>query len=273
MANPIAIEWRTEATTVKNQFDSDGYLVHNGLLTTAEIESLRSEAERLGKGNTDSSTSHSIPTAEQDVLSVHFPYKMSELMYSALSHPRIVAILNEVIGPNVKCMQSMLFFKRSGHPGRAWHQDEAFIPTRDRSLTAAWIALDDATVDNGCLWIIPGSNRPAVIWPQEPTTDPGFDEVPRSYGFPNEDKAVPLEVQAGDVVFFDGYVLHKSNMNRSPDCPRRALISHYMSAESLLPWNTDGRGDNRDVVMVAGSDPYYWKNLEDFNSPGMRKRG
>ncbi|HEV8556570.1 MAG TPA: phytanoyl-CoA dioxygenase family protein [Actinophytocola sp.] len=42
-------------------------------------------------------------------------------------------------------MQSMLFIKSAGKPGQAWHQDEAHIPTRDRSLTAVWIALDDAT--------------------------------------------------------------------------------------------------------------------------------
>ena len=48
-------------------------------------------------------------------------------------------------------MQSMLFTKGEGKPCQAWHQDECFIPTRDRSLTAARIALDDATVENGCL--------------------------------------------------------------------------------------------------------------------------
>jgi ectoine hydroxylase-related dioxygenase (phytanoyl-CoA dioxygenase family) len=56
-----------------------------------------------------------------------------------------VKVLTDIIGPNVKMMQSMLFIKASGQPGQAWHQDEAHIPTRDRSLTAAWLALDDAT--------------------------------------------------------------------------------------------------------------------------------
>jgi ectoine hydroxylase-related dioxygenase (phytanoyl-CoA dioxygenase family) len=48
------------------------------------------------------------------------------------------------------------------------HQDEYYIPTRDRSLCASWIALDDATIDNGCLWVIPGSHRQGVIWPMKP---------------------------------------------------------------------------------------------------------
>ena len=66
-----------------------------------------------------------------------------------LALPAIVDVLTKVIGPNVKCMQSMLFVNGSGKPGQAWHQDEVYIPTRDRWLTGAWIAMDDATVENG----------------------------------------------------------------------------------------------------------------------------
>ena len=54
--------------------------------------------------------------------------------------PRLVDVLTQLIGPDIKAMQSMLFIKAEGKPGQAWHQDEYFIPTRDRSLTAAWIA-------------------------------------------------------------------------------------------------------------------------------------
>ena len=84
-------------------------------------------------------------------LALHFPHKMSPLFRSMLDSAELVQYLAELIGPNVKCMQSMLFVKKSGKPGQAWHQDEHFIPTRDRSLTGVWIALDDATIENGCL--------------------------------------------------------------------------------------------------------------------------
>jgi ectoine hydroxylase-related dioxygenase (phytanoyl-CoA dioxygenase family) len=54
------------------------------------------------------------------------------------------------------------------------HQDEANIPTRDRSLTAVWIALDDATLENGCLWVIPGSHRSGVLHLVREQNDPRF---------------------------------------------------------------------------------------------------
>ena len=101
-----------------------------------------------------------------------------------LAHRRIVDVLTNVIGPNVKAMQSMLFIKAEGKPGQAWHQDEYFIPTRDRSLTAVWIALDDATIENGCLWVLPGSHRRGILYPDSEQDDPRFDCADRGVRLP-----------------------------------------------------------------------------------------
>ena len=211
----------------------------------------------------------------EDVLCIHFPHKLNATIAAAMSHPGIVAVLAELLGPNVKCMQSMFFVKNAGKPGQAWHQDEYYIPTRDRSLIGGWIALDDATIENGCLWVLPGSHRPGIIWPTGPHGSDEFDGAEAACGFPwPESTAVPVEVKAGDVVFFNGYLLHRSLRNRSNGF-RRALVNHYMRAESLLPWNWDGRHagvqDNRDIVMVAGEDPYAWKGIEQNQHPMLRR--
>ena len=99
-------------------------------------------------------------------------------------------------------MQSMLFLKPPGFPGQAWHQDERFIPTRDRSLVGVWIALDDATLDNGCLRVIPGSHKMGQLWPTRPHNETEeFDLSDESYGF-NSDHEEIVEVKAGSAVFF-----------------------------------------------------------------------
>ena len=144
--------------------------------------------------------------SEDDVLRrylcVHFPHKISEIMLDYLGHRQIANVLTQIIGPNVKCMQSMLFIKAAGKPGQAWHQDEFSIPTRDRTLTGGWIALDDATVENGCLWVIPGSHKRGIIWPQHDHVDPQFDCAGEAYGFPYRDEdSIPVEVKAGAIVF------------------------------------------------------------------------
>ena len=58
---------------------------------------------------------------------------LAEAVALTLAHPTIVDVLRQIIGPDIKSMQSMLFTKGEGRPGQAWHQDEYFIPTRDRS--------------------------------------------------------------------------------------------------------------------------------------------
>ena len=213
-------------------------------------------------------------------LCIHFPHKISALMRATLAHPGIVDVLTRIIAPDVKCMQSMLFIKSAGKPGQAWHQDEDFIPTRDRSRSGAWIALDDATVETGCLWGIPGAQRAGVLWPQRTHEDRRFDCAQESHEFPwRDDQAVPVEVRAGSVVFFNGYLLHRSLPNVRKSGYRRALVNHYMSASSLLPWTGTHDGphvaiaDKRDIVMVAGKDPYAYKGLENNHQAWVRPSG
>jgi ectoine hydroxylase-related dioxygenase (phytanoyl-CoA dioxygenase family) len=276
-------------------FREHGFVVLDAALGTDEVAAVNDEAVRLCRGhlggiegvgavsvrNAPAGPGTPGVLSDADVLRrflcIHQPHKVSPLVAESMSHPRLVEVLTTVIGPNVKAMQSMLFVKSEGKPGQPWHQDEYFIPTRDRSLTAVWIALDDATVENGCLWVLPGSHRRGVLYPDREQDDAGFDCSIEAYGFPYRDSdAVPVEISAGSAVIFNGYLLHRSLQNSGRHGFRRALAHHYMSAESLLPWMTPpigvhvGKHDYRDVVLVAGEDPYAYKGIDDIARPHTR---
>jgi len=277
-------------------FADHGYLVVENGLTQAEVAALNADAAAFCRGAYGTYDGWRGPHDGQSddevlrqYLCIHFPHKASPLMHRTLAHPAIVDVLTRVIGPDVKCMQSMLFIKAAGKPGQAWHQDEDYIPTRDRSLCGAWIALDDATIENGCLWVLPGSHKAGVLWPQRVQEDRQFDCAQESFGFPYRDEdAVPVEVKAGSIVFFNGYLLHRSLPNRAETGYRRVLVNHYMSASSLLPWTGDlsaahvtfldnirtvAKCDSRDIVMVAGNDPYAWMGVTDRHKPHVRPSG
>lgn len=272
--------------TEKQFFDDNGYLVLDRVLGDDEVEAINAEATRICR-NADGRIDGCPPAPAdvsddavlREILCIHFPHKLSPVMFDALSHPAIAQALTTVVGPNVKCMQSMLFLKGAGKPGQAWHQDEDYIPTRDRSLIGAWIALDDATVENGGLWIIPGSHKPGILWKQVWHGDERFDCAFESRGFPyTVADEVPVEVNRGSVVFFNGYTLHRSLPNRAKSGFRRSLVNHYMSAESLLPWRWEENHsvamlDYRDIVMVAGTDPYAWKGITNIAKPHLRPSG
>jgi phytanoyl-CoA hydroxylase len=268
-------------------FRESGFLAVPGALSIEEIKELRKDATQICRG--DYGDYHGfVPTEagdrEDDILKrflcIHFPHKISQVMFKYLGHPVIGDVLTKAIGPNVKCMQSMLFIKAAGKPGQAWHQDEVYIPTRDRSLTGAWIALDDATVENGTLWVIPGSHKHGILWPQHEHDDRRFDCAEETFGFPYSEKdEIPVEVEAGTILFFNGYLLHRSQPNRAAAGYRRVLVNHYMSAESLLPWGRVEEGrhfantDNRDIVLIAGIDPYAYKGIEDKHKAHVRATG
>jgi phytanoyl-CoA hydroxylase len=241
----------TELTDI---YRRDGYICLRGLLSAGEVATLNGECAAVAGG--------------QDILALHFPHKLSATYLKAMHHNRIVEILTTLIGPDIKAVQSMLFIKPSGKPGQAWHQDEHFIPTRDRSLCAAWIALDDTDIENGCLWVHAGSHRDGIIYPVNGHDDTRFDASPEAGAFTFErEGGTAVEMRAGDTLFFNGYLLHRSLPNLSESRTRRSLVVHYMNARSLLPWNYDGENpcdDHRDIEMVAGVDPYAWKGIADI---------
>lgn len=260
-------------------FVEDGYLVMPDLIGPEEIDELRRDAVHIVRGGYPSQSLETLPAELSDdevlrrFLCIHQPHFISPVMRKYAEHPRISGVLSQIVGAHlpwwdgsVKCMQSMLFVKPPGFQGQAWHQDEIYIPTRDRTLCGAWIAMDDATIPNGCLWVIPGSHRTGFLFPQRPHENPDeFDFTPESYGF-DASAEVPVEVKTGTVVFFNGYLLHRSRKNRG-ETFRRVLVNHYCNAWSLLPWSLKegerpATADRRCVFPVSGADPYYWKGYE-----------
>jgi ectoine hydroxylase-related dioxygenase (phytanoyl-CoA dioxygenase family) len=261
-------------------FVENGFLVLPGLISPQEIEELKRDTVALARGQYQCEGIKPMPAEYSDqqvlenILCIHQPHYVSPLMEKYVRHEKICGALSQITAAHlahwdgsVKCMQSMLFVKPPGFQGQAWHQDEIYIPTRDRSLIGAWIAMDDATIENGCLWVVPGSHKMGYLYPQRAHgNDDEFDFSPESYGF-DESEEVPVEVQAGAVVFFNGYLLHRSRKNRS-EIYRRVLVNHYMNAWSHLPWQVrEGESvataDRRNIVPVAGVDPYAWKGIEN----------
>ena len=124
--------------------------------------------------------------------------------------------------------QSMYIFKQPRVGGEVrWHQDASFFYTEPLSVTAFWFAIDDATRENGCLWVQPGGHRTPLR--QRFTVRGGaanletIDDTP----WPRIDDALPVEVERGTLVVFDGLLPHYSAPNRSAK-PRHAYTLHVV---------------------------------------------
>ena len=132
-------------------------------------------------------------------------------------------------------LQGMYIFKQPNIGGEVTcHQDSTFLYTEPQAIAGLWFALEDATIENGCLWAIPGGHRPGLKsrWLRNETGGMKFD-VFDSTPWP-EEKLVPLEVGKGSLIILDGQLPHKSLANRSCKS-RQAYTLHVISADCQYP--------------------------------------
>ncbi len=126
--------------------------------------------------------------------------------------------------------QSMVIWKPPGIGGEVgWHQDASFLITEPDSVVAFWFALEDADRDNGCLWVEPGGHRGPLRQRFVREGDAVRLETVDATPWPSTAQAVPVEVEAGTLVCFDGRLPHCSGPNRSPRS-RMAYTLHATDA-------------------------------------------
>lgn len=150
--------------------------------------------------------------------------------YLANQHPRLLALLRAVLGEGCRLYSSMALCKPAGIGAeKPWHQDLAYFSVnRFDGVCGIWIALDEATVDNGCMHVIPGAHRGGPrhhVWTKvdcEITTEQVDDT-----------QALPIPLPPGGLMIFDGLLPHETPANRS-SLRRRALQFHYQSAATAI---------------------------------------
>lgn len=143
-----------------------------------------------------------------------------DAFFDAFSHgPELAAVAQGVGLQQPQVWQSMVIFKQPRIGGEVgWHQDASFFFTEPITVTTFWFALEDATLDNGCLWAEPGGHRgPRAVLRERYVCDGGqlrMDPL-SSLPWPDSRSAVPLPVAAGTLIVFHGLLPHCSAPNRS----------------------------------------------------------
>jgi phytanoyl-CoA hydroxylase len=131
-------------------------------------------------------------------------------------------------------LQSMYIFKQPHIGGEVnCHQDCTFLYTEPHDILGLWFALEDATLENGCLWVFPGGHKRGLKsrWVR---TENGMQfETYDASPWP-EDELVPLEVKKGSLIVLNGLLPHRSLENRSPKS-RHAYTLHINNADSHYP--------------------------------------
>ncbi len=211
-----------------------GYHLAAGLFSPEEVADLREHYMELRARGSYPGDTAGVDIGAADPLK-RFPrmihmHRWDETSLRWMIDPRLNVVMTALLGTEPFAVQTMLYFKPPGARGQALHQDQFYLRTRPGTCMAAWLALDDADEENGCLQVVPGTHDLPVLCTQPANTTVSFTDV--SVPVPESLAVTPVPMRAGDVLFFNGSLIHGSLPNQSTERFRRALIGHYVAGEA-----------------------------------------
>ncbi len=222
----------------KRAFEERGYCILDDIYSKEELQEMedffdayrrREDARFEGKAGQwgEPVRFEDVDRTKKQVRVIH-PHRIDPRVQDWYLHPNIAATLELLFGKPALGAQTMFYYKPPGSRGQGMHQDNFYLLAQPAVCIGTWTPLDDADEENGCLWVVPGSNRGEIICPENKT------ERWHNYGdshiskFPRDTKPVPVPVKRGQTLFFHGHLIHGSGPNRHAARWRRTFIGHYV---------------------------------------------
>ena len=215
-------------------YNDNGYVVVSGLFSADEVEQYREHYMALRRHGAWPGDTSGVDVTDTDPLKryprmIHM-HRWDDLSLRWMIDPRLNACMTGLLGREPYAVQTMLYFKPPGARGQALHQDNFYLEVKPGTCMAAWMALDECDEANGCMQIVPGSHRWDILCTEKADTSISFTDV--TVPLPSGAQPQSVLMAAGDVMFFNGSLVHGSFPNTTTDRFRRALIGHYIEGSS-----------------------------------------
>ena len=161
----------------------------------------------------------------EDEISKLFRIHSRGIFSTFINNKNLCDILEDILGPDVDCFLSQFIFKNPGAWGQPWHQDSSYFPFDREPQVAAWLATSEATLENGCLVVLPGSHQESLhehLPDDREGSNYGYTEI-KDHDFSEE---MPVVLNKGDLLLFHSFLMHKSYDNKS-NSRRTAMVYHF----------------------------------------------
>jgi phytanoyl-CoA hydroxylase len=221
----------------KHHFETEGYLVVKGLFGQSQLAEIDSTFEEISYQTISGFFEPDLNEGATDPLKryprVMHPHRFNETAKRYMLHQPVLEVLTDLYEEEPLAAQSMFYYKPPGSRGQALHQDNFYLKVDPGNCIAAWTAIDAADEDNGGLLIVPKTNQHEIVCPDLADENESF--TTHYVKPPKDQKAIPVLMDRGDVLFFNGNLIHGSYRNKTKDRFRRAFICHYanQSATSI----------------------------------------
>jgi len=164
------------------------------------------------------------PARPEQAISKIFRLHRRPVFRAFIEDPAVLSLVASLLGPRLDCFLSQFIFKNPGAWGQPWHQDAFYFPFDRAPQIGLWLAITEATLENGCLHVVPGSHREPVhehVVDRRPGANLGYMEIVDH----DMSTARPVTMQPGDLLIFHSHLMHASTDNGS-DGIRAAMVYH-----------------------------------------------
>jgi phytanoyl-CoA hydroxylase len=217
-----------------NQFLADGYIVIKDLFSHEDIRLIEDTFEEISLATVPGLFEPDLSGEGEDPLKryprVMHPHRFNDTAKQYMLHEPVMAVLADLYGEEALAAQSMFYYKPPGSRGQALHQDNFYLQVEPGNCIAAWTAIDAANEENGGLLVVPKTSEHEISCPEIADSAESF--TTHYVKPPKDQKAMPVIMDKGDVLFFNGNLIHGSYRNKTKDQFRRAFICHYANASA-----------------------------------------
>lgn len=238
------------------QFREIGYFVTDVVIEECDLKAMTDEIdrvyeERVEKVIAEGGTADEIRVARGTRAYGAF-HKLSNVAREFVKQPIYLEASRKLIGPEVDLYYNQAAVKPPELSKTfGWHQDSGYTTTEPLEYITCWTAIGDSDLDNGCIWVIPGSNKHGVFpHVRQEETDEMYGGVNARFG--DETGAIPVEMKAGQVAIFSSLTLHKSGPNLSKDRTRYGYVPQYHVPNPILVRTGEVFGDR--VPILRGGE-------------------
>ncbi|HEY0828869.1 MAG TPA: phytanoyl-CoA dioxygenase family protein [Bacilli bacterium] len=232
--------------TQLEQYAEQGYIIFENLFTTHEMTELTAHIDKLDEERETELRligQQGISIPSQINFTAHLVNQNEFINRFSMEH-KFVDITTSILGPDIKLYWDQSVYKRpEANRDFPWHQDTGYALTEPHHYTTCWLALEDATIENGCIWVMPGSHHQGLLMHKE--TDVG------KQCYFGEDPGIPVPLKAGSMVAFNSLLFHRSTPNLSTTT-RKGYILQYSIADSYSPL-TGQVFDNGPIIAKDGN--------------------
>ena len=233
-----------------------GYIGPYTLCTPAQMAEWRTSIEAIFEPGSQPSLPSMIKRLNYVMQQGFGRHHDQRLLFDIVTSPAIVDKMTSILGEDLLLWRTMFFVKEPGAKKIPWHQDYDDWPIEPYLVISAWIAIDEATIKNGCIQLLPGSHR--EILPLEPVKDEVIDGFPKMAkpGTFDDSNPVDMELAPGQFFLFNERLLHRSAANNSTKRRMGLAVRCITPIVRILD-------PNDAAILVSGADHMGFNKLAE----------